>query len=167
VQSRAQGWDLWLLPLDGDRQPVPYLQTPANEMLGQFSPDGRWMAYASDESGRRQVYVQAIPANGDKRQISTTGGGQPRWRRDGHELFYVADDQTLMAVPVKTDVTFEMDTPRPLFQLDPISVRTVFAYQPASDGRRFLVTTPVGGTTPPITVVLNWQEELKRLVPTR
>jgi len=123
-----------------------YLQTPANETLGQFSPDGRWMAYASDESGTKQIYVQPIPANGDKRQISTAGGNQPRWRRDGHELFYVANDLTLTAVPVKTGVTFDMDTPRPLFQIDPVNATgfATFAYQPTSDGQRFLVTAAVG-----------------------
>jgi eukaryotic-like serine/threonine-protein kinase len=163
MQSSARGWDLLLLPPEGDRRPVPYLQTPANETVGQFSPDGRWMAYASDESGTRQIYVQAIPANGDKRQISTAGGDQPRWRRDGHELFYIANNQTLMAAPVKTVGTFETDTPRPLFPIDPVNlVGSSFAYQPALDGQRFLVTTPVSRTTPPITVVLNWQAGLKK-----
>jgi len=119
------------------------------------------MAYASDESGTRQIYVQAIPANGHKRQISTAGGNQPRWRRDGHELFYVANDQTLMGVPVKTGVAFEMDTPRPLFQFDSVSLNG-FSYQPTSDGQQFLVTTSVDNTTPQITVVLNWQAGLKK-----
>jgi hypothetical protein len=91
------------------------------------------MAYASDESGTRQIYVQAIPADGDKRQISTAGGDQPRWRRDGHELFYIVNDQTLMAAPVKTVGTFETDTPRPLFQIDPVNL--VGFRVPASFGR--------------------------------
>jgi hypothetical protein len=89
------------------------------------------------------------------------GGNQPRWRRDGHELFHVANDQTLMAVPVKIGVTFETDAPRPLFQIDPVNLPG-FAYQPASDGERFLVTASVGGTAPAITVVLNFQAGLRK-----
>ena len=90
------------IALDGDHKPVPYLQTPFNEGDAQFSPDGRWMAYASNESGQPQVYVQAIPASGAKWQISPAGGAQPRWRRDGKELFYISTDQKLMAVSVKS-----------------------------------------------------------------
>ena len=102
---------MWLLPLDGDRKPVPYLQTPFNEVAGQFSPNGRWMAYASNESGQPQIYVQPIPASGVKRQISTAGGDQPRWRRDGTELFYVSANQKLMTVPVKPGAVFEIGFP--------------------------------------------------------
>ena len=89
------GDDLRLLPMEGDHKPVPYLQTPFNEGDAQFSPDGRWMAYASNESGQPQVYVQAIPASGAKWQISPAGGVQPRWRRDGKEMFYISPDQKL------------------------------------------------------------------------
>jgi hypothetical protein len=159
------GADLWLLPLDGDRKPIPYLQSPFNEATGQFSPDGRWMAYASNESGQPQIYVQAIPASGAKSQISTAGGDQPRWRRDGKELFYVSADQKLMAVPVKTGAVFEIGSPQPLFEIQPVypPLTGRFAYQPTADGQRFLVTAPVSGAaTPPITVVLNWQAGLKK-----
>ena len=165
MQSRGQavGSDLWLLPLEGDRKPVPYLQTPFSESDAQFSPDGRWMAYASNESGEPQIYVQGIPASGAKWQISTTGGNQPRWRRDGKELFYVSA-QKLMAAPVKTGTAFEAGSPQPLFEIQPVSTRfdNQATYQPTADGQRFLVTAPVGGAaTPPITVVLNWQATLK------
>ena len=168
MQSRGQtaGYDLWLLPLEGDNKPVPYLQTPFNEGDAQFSPDGRWMAYASNESGQPQIYVQAIPASGAKRQISPTGGDQPRWRRDGKELFYISADQKLMAVPVKTGTLFE-------YRFSAAAVRNParllfqsggrFDYQPTADGQRFLVTAPVAGAaTPPITVVLNWQAGLRK-----
>src|ERR1700674_4395035 len=85
--------DLWLLPMDGDRKPIPFLQSPANETRGQFSPDSRWMAYQSDESSRNEIYVQHVPPNGMKFQISSMGGTDPRWGRDGKELFYLAPDR--------------------------------------------------------------------------
>lgn len=163
--------DLWLLPLDGDRKPIPYLQSPSNEVLGSFSPNGRWMAYVSDESGPLQVYVQTIPPSGDQWQVSTAGGTGPRWRRDGRELFYVAPDQKLMAVPVKSGWAasgpFEVGTPQPLFGdmlLVGFGPNRVF-YQPTADGQRFMVIARSGGeafTTPPITVVTNWQATLKK-----
>jgi serine/threonine protein kinase len=159
------GNDIWLLPMEGDHKPVPYLQTPFNEGDAQLSPDGRWMAYASNESGQPQVYVQAIPASGAKWQISPAGGVQPRWRRDGKELFYISTDQKLMAVPVKSGDGFEAGASQPLFELDPIfpAMMGRFAYQPAADGLRFLVLELVGGSTaPPIDVVLNWQVALKK-----
>ncbi len=159
------GNDIWLLPLEGDHKPVSYLQTPFNEGDAQLSPDGHWMAYASNESGQPQVYVQAIPASGAKWQISPAGGVQPRWRRDGKELFYISTDQKLMAVPLKGGNGFEAGAPQPLFELDPLfpSMMGRFAYQPTADGQRFLVLELVGGSTaPPVNVVLNWQAGLKK-----
>lgn len=104
------GRDLWVLTA-GDRKPFPYLNTPFNERQGQFSPGPasgpRWIAYTSDESGQSQIYVQSFPAGAGKFQISAGGGNQPRWRRDGKELFYIAADGKLMAVEVKTAPTFE------------------------------------------------------------
>jgi serine/threonine protein kinase/Tol biopolymer transport system component len=159
------GTSLWLLPLEGDHKPVSYLQTPFNEAAAQFSPDGKWIAYASNESGQPQVYVQAIPAGGAKWQISPAGGDQPRWRRDGKELFYISADQKLMAVPVKSGPGFEAGAPQPLFELDPIFPPLLgrFAYQPTADGKRFLVLSTAGGTAaPPINLVVNWQAGLKK-----
>jgi len=159
------GYGLWLLPMEGDHKPVSYLQTPFIETEAQFSPDGKWMAYASNESGQPQVYVQAIPASGAKWQISPAGGGQPRWRRDGKELFYISADQKLMAVPVKSGAGFEAGAPQPLFELDPVfpPLGGRFAYQPTADGKRFLVLSTAGGTAaPPINLVVNWQAGLKK-----
>jgi Tol biopolymer transport system component len=79
--------DLWLLPLFGDQKPTPFIQTEFNESQGRFSPDGRWVAYISNESGPFQIYVQSFPSSGGKWQVSTNGGAQPQWRRDGKELF--------------------------------------------------------------------------------
>jgi eukaryotic-like serine/threonine-protein kinase len=164
-------YDLLLLPLQGDHKPIPYLQTPFNEVHAQFSPDGRWMAYVSDESGQPEVYVQRIPASGGKWQISAGGGNYPRWRRDGKELFYIAGDQKLMALPVKTVGApagpFEVGSPQPLFGVEPIgtSINSSFPYQPAADGQRFLVNAPAGGEAAgatPITLVLNWQAGLRK-----
>src|SRR5205085_8887367 len=94
-QLKTTGDDIFLFSLDGRRR-IPYLQTRFNETDAQVSPDGRWMVYTSDESGQVQVYVQGIPATGSKWQISTAGGRQARWRRDGKELFYIGADQILM-----------------------------------------------------------------------
>jgi len=154
--------DLWLLPLNGDRKPVPYLQTPFDELNARFSPDGRWMAYQSNESGRFQIYLQTVPPSGAKYQISSSGGAVPQWRRDGKELFYVAADQKLMAVPVKLGTTVEAGTPQPLFPVFPVGA-SFFSYVPMRDGQRFLVNVPAGGeaaVAPPITVVTNWQRGL-------
>ena len=159
--------DLWLLPLSGDRKPVPYLQTTFDESAARFSPDGRWMAYQSNESGQFQVYVQTVPMSGAKYQISTSGGTAPHWRRDGKELFYVSDDRKLMAVPVKLGATVEPGTPQPLFAIFPLRLgtRDIFAYEPMRDGQRFLVNVPAGGEaaiSPPFTVVTNWQAAFKK-----
>ena len=147
--------DLWKLSMS-DREAVPFLKTPFNEMHAQVSPDGRWIAYASDESGTWAVYVQSFPDGGAKRTISIDGGAEPYWRRDGRELFYLAPDGTLMAVPVKGDDTFTAGRPVPLFQAripaDIITFRNHYA--PASDGQRFLVDA--ADDHEPINVVVNW-----------
>jgi Tol biopolymer transport system component len=157
--------DLWLLPMYGDHKPTPYLQSRFGEYNAQFSPDGRWMAYTSDESGREEVYVQPVPATGAKWPISTAGGSRARWRRDGKELFYIAADQRLMSVPVKSSATFEVGIPQPLFQTSILSVIQPyqFFYTPSPDGQKFLMNVPGGGAAQsPITVVLNWQAGLKK-----
>jgi Tol biopolymer transport system component len=144
------------------RQPVPFLHADFNESQGQFSPDGRWIAYVSDESGSQQVYVQSFPTLGGQRQISTEGGTQPRWRRDGKELFYLAPDRKLMAVPVKTGATFESDAPRALFQTALNVTELRQSYAVSADGQRFLLNAPLETESPPMTVVLNWTGLLKR-----
>jgi Tol biopolymer transport system component len=159
-------FDLWVLPLAGERKPYPFLQTEFNETHSQFSPDGRFVAYASDESGRAEVYVQSFPASGGKWQISTGGGDQPQWRRDGRELFYVAPDKTLMAVPISAGDSFERGSPAALFATHvPTGSLTGDRNQlvAAADGQRFLVNNLVNeGNTQPITLVLNWAANLKR-----
>jgi Tol biopolymer transport system component len=152
--------DLWLLPMAGPFKPIPYLRTPYDEIGARFSPDGKWMAYTSNESGQNQVYVQAVPVSGAKWQISTTGGADAHWRSDGKELFYASADGKLMSVPIKLGSSVEPATPQALF-----SYAGTTAYAPSHDGQRFLVNVPAGGegaTVPPLTVITNWQAELKK-----
>jgi Tol biopolymer transport system component len=154
--------DVWVLPLFGDRKPFALIATEFNEWQSQFSPDGKWIAYASDESGTSQVYVQAFPMQSGKVTVSTAGGTQPRWRRDGKELFYLAPDRKLMAVTViKAGATFEVESPRVLFQttLDPAAFRQ--AYAVSADGNRFLLNAQIDRVPQPLTVILNWPALLK------
>jgi Tol biopolymer transport system component len=161
-QDPKTGTDLWVLPLFGDRKPVPFLRTEFNEGQGQFSPDGRWMAYSSNESGRREVYVQAFPNPGGKWQVSTDGGSFPRWRRDGKEIFYIAADRKLMAVSVQANSTFQAGQPQPLFE-PRVFGAPIIPYTVSADGKRFLVNTPTeGAESSPVTVILNWTAELKK-----
>ena len=110
--------DLWALPLVGERKPFPVLQTPFQVGAGQFSPDGRWVAYESNESGQVAIYVRPFPGPGGQWQVSNAGGTQPRWRSDGTELFYVTPDGRLMAVPIAAGAdgqALEAGAPMPLF----------------------------------------------------
>src|SRR5262249_12637138 len=109
-------WDVSILSLS-DRKVTPYLQGEFDEVAPMFSPDGRWVAYSSNESGRYEVYVQAFPGPGGKWQVSTTGGVSPVWRRDGKELYYLSVDQKLMSVSVKTGEAFETEAPKVLFPM--------------------------------------------------
>jgi Tol biopolymer transport system component/tRNA A-37 threonylcarbamoyl transferase component Bud32 len=156
------GRDLWIAPQSAERageeaKPFPYLQSPFNKQNGVFSPDGHWIAYVSDESGRDEVYVQAFPLTSEKKQISTGGGTDPAWRKDGSELFYLAADRNLMAVPVRVVGTdFQPGVGKALFPLPGNLTRR--AYAPAGNGQRFLISRPIGETAAvPVTVVLNWQ----------
>jgi eukaryotic-like serine/threonine-protein kinase len=150
--------DLWVIPLFGDRQPIPFLQTKFSERNGVFSPDGKWIAYQSDDSGSYQVWVQSFPA-GSKWQVSSEGGTWPRFRRDGKELFYLAANGKLMAVEVKANTSgLEFGAPKPLFD-----THTTDRYAVTADGQRFLFSTPVEeSVSAPITVILNWTAEAKR-----
>ena len=159
------GLDLLVLPMDGDHKPVPYLQTPFNEDYAKFSPNGRFIAYTSDESGRNEVYVQTFPSPGTKWQISVGGGAQPRWRRDGRELFYISPDRKLVAVDVKTDTSIlEVGTPKPLFQTRLSGYPGPRNnYDVSADGQRFLMINLLSDvSSTPITVVINWTADLQR-----
>ena len=157
------GGDIWVLPLLGDRAPIPFARTTFNEGHARFSPDGRWLAYASDESGRFEAYVQQFPGPGGKWQISTRGGFQPTWRADGRELYYIGTDGTLMAVTIAADAGFTAGVPSPLFNTRIASSQSMSQYTPAADGSRFLVITQEGATSiEPLSVVQHWNAEMKR-----
>ena len=161
------GQDIWVLRL-GDRKVQPFLRTPFNDANARFSPDGRWLTYTSDESGRYEIYVQPYPGPGGKWQISTEGGTEPMWNPNGRELFYRSGEK-MMAVDISTQPGFTAAKPRMLFEgryeLASVPVNN---YDVSSDGQRFLMvkSSESAGTAPTqINVVLNWFEELKRRVP--
>ena len=170
------GTDLFLLPLEGEHRSRPLLATPFDELNAEVSPNGQWLAYESNESGRNEIHVRPFPnVDADKQQVSTNGGTQPLWARNGQELFYESMG-TLMRVPVKTGATFERGTPEKVFDLTylvpQIRGPSGRMYDVSADGQRFLMIKEISGADerPPsarIILVQNWFEELKRLVPTK
>ena len=155
--------DIWVLPLSGERQPRPLLTSPVDEWLGQLSPDGKWMAYTSNESGRYEVYVQSFPPSGAKWQVSLHGGLHPRWRPDGKELFYVGTNQKLTAVAVDLTSQFSQGATQELFDLSIQNIFTVRApYVVSRDGQRFLLADTRTDAIPPVHVVLHWASRLRR-----
>jgi serine/threonine protein kinase len=153
-------WDIWALRIDGDRQPFPVVRTKYEERDAQFSPDGKWIAYQSNESGRFEIYVQPFPGPGEKSPVSSNGGAQVRWRRDGKELFYIALDGRLVAVPfASTSEVVETGSPTPLFPAHVGAVQDISLpnYIVSPDGQRFLIDTVKEESASPITVVLNWR----------
>jgi serine/threonine protein kinase/Tol biopolymer transport system component len=162
------GIDLWALPLEGEREPFPFVKTNFESDNGQFSPNGRGVAYQCNESGRVEVYVQPFPDPGGKWMISTGGGIAPRWRRDGKELFYIAPDGKLMAVTIRdTGQTLKAGAPVALFQTRIVfggtTVRQKHQYAVAPTGRRFLINISADESKVlPITVVTNWPNTLKQ-----
>jgi Tol biopolymer transport system component len=154
--SPKTGDDLWILPLDGDRKPVPYLNSRFNENNGAISPDGRWLAYTSDETGRNEVYVQPFPTPGAKSQVSTDGGDGARWSRDGRQLFFATVDGKIMGSDIQAGAEFQASVPRILFRLPHDFVDFGLS------GERGLCLMPVGAQKPAtLTVVQNWAAELK------
>jgi len=165
--------DLWVLPLAGDGTPsgtaTPFANTAFSESQGRFSPDTHWIAYASDESGRSEIYIQPFPAppsGGSKTPISRDGGSQPRWRRDGKELFYSSPDGKLIAVDVTEGPIFKAGAPKTLFQLPVAQIGhneggvQVLGWDIAPDGKRLLIDTATTSSES-VTVALNWPAELK------
>ena len=158
-------YDLWVLPLSDGGRPFPFLQTPFDERAGTVSPNGRWIAYVSNELGRDEIYVRPFPQGAGKWQVSTAGGTQPRWRSNGSELFYLADDRKLMAVEVKTETAaFVSGTPNGLFGTH-LGIRDTPGnyYAVAGDGQRFLLNNVVeeAGSSP-VTVLMNWTAVRKK-----
>jgi roadblock/LC7 domain-containing protein len=160
------GFDIWALPLNGDRKPFPIVQTKANERLAQFSPDGKWIAYESDESGRYEIYIQPFSAldgkAGGKVPVSDKGGGQVRWQRDGKAVFYIALNDRLMAVPLRfasNGQVVEPGAPVPLFITHVGGALQAFPryqYSVSDDGRFLMLVEREDAAPSPITVLLNW-----------
>jgi eukaryotic-like serine/threonine-protein kinase len=159
--------DIWALPLAGKSEPYPVVRTTADEQYGTLSPDRRWLAYISNATGRYEVYVESFPATGLKRQVSTQGGFEPHWRRDGTELFYLASNQMLMAVGVKSNQTTLEDAPAKTLFATRIKWMEIQAaahhYAAAPDGQRFLISSATDeARSVPVTIVLNWSAPLKK-----
>ena len=156
------GFDIWTVDLVEDRTTTPYVQTEFNEQAPSFSPDGRWIAYQSDATGRDEIYIGPFPASTHQWQVSAEGGVEPRWSTDGRELFY-RNGRKLMAVDVQTGTEPILGKPIVLFET---SEGIGNAFDVAPDGQRFVM---IDATTDPLpshlNLVLHWDEELKRLVP--
>jgi Tol biopolymer transport system component len=161
------GEDILLLELGGERQVRPYLRTPSDESEASFSPNGRWVAYTSDETGRHEVYVQPFPGPGGKWQISTEGGAEPLWAPNGQELFY-RNGEKMMAVAVETETGFTADKARVLFEGRYVSRGPLGLpqYCISSDSQRFLMIQEEEQMAPTqLHAVVNWFDELERLAP--
>jgi Tol biopolymer transport system component len=162
--------DIWLLPLQGDKKPIPFLVTEFKEGVARFSPDGHWVAYASDETGQLEIYVRSFAMNaagtavetGGKWKISNESGFDSRWRADGRELYYRALDGKVMAVEISTKPEFRPGKPQPLGFSAATGTSSGFMWDSAADGRRFLVAAPKSNRQEPYTVILNWQAALKK-----
>jgi serine/threonine protein kinase len=169
------GHDLWIAPQapnakddgKGDRQPFVYLNTQFDEQEGRFSPDARWVAYTSNESGVSEIYIQSFPLSSTKVPISTGGGSEPQWSEDGTELFYLRADRTLMAVPINHTPAdlLKAGLPTPLFRVPPVldTGITARSYAVGKDGKRFLIANADStANAVPLTVVLNWRASVKK-----
>jgi Tol biopolymer transport system component len=159
------GLHLWVLPMTG-AAPYRFVDGARADVEGQFSPDCRWVAYSSNESGRWEVYVARFPRKEGKYQISTNGGQQPRWRQDGKELFFLSRDRDLMGVSVKVGERFEFTAPKALFVTqahEPITGEEFFTYDASADGQSFLINVNAEqNNPPPVDIILNWASQLTK-----
>jgi Tol biopolymer transport system component len=158
--TKFQVWVVPLFPAGGERKPFPYLQSEFNERWARLSPNGQWLAYASDESKRYEIYVQTFPTPGGKWQVSTQGGTRPVWSRDGKELYFIGPDRKLMAVEIKGGIQFEAAVPKPLFDVRFPGGNSWFAV--SKDGRFLIPVSTEQSASAPMTVVVNWQAGLKK-----
>jgi len=164
VQQIGQrtGWDVWAVPLEGGHDPFAVVETPANEVGGALSPDGRWLAYASNESGRPEVYVRSFGGRGGPWRISQGGGASPHWRDDGREISYLkfgaGRQGTFMTVEVIAGSPLQFGPPRPLFGAESVDDPVMLGFEVVPDGQRFLVNVPTEqAVTSPIILVTNWR----------
>jgi eukaryotic-like serine/threonine-protein kinase len=165
VRTGATIGKVWVLPMTGERKPYPFMTTKDSQIPAEVSPDGRWLAYVSDETGRRETYVTSFPGGAGKWQVSTEGGEHPRWRADGKERFFLTGDKFMAAEVVTTGAQFDAGAVRSLFdvRVPAPALGTRSTYAVARDGQRFLINTwdPKAALTP-ITLVVNWTAGVKR-----
>jgi serine/threonine protein kinase/Tol biopolymer transport system component len=154
-RSATTASDLWILPLGGERKPYPFRRTPFSEGNGMFSPDGRWVAYTSDELGQSEVFIAPFPDAGTRYRISTAGGFTPQWRNDGKEIFYAADGKIMSAPLTLRGDSIGDGLVNPLFDL-PASVSASYSWDVTADGQRFLVKEPADESTASLTLLVNW-----------
>jgi Tol biopolymer transport system component len=165
TSGEGDGFDLWALPLFGDRKPFPFLSGPGDQLYAQFSPDGRWVSYVSTETGRSEIYVAPFPATGAKWQITSTGGSYPRWRRDGKAIFYmvIGSSRVLEAQVNGSGPTFEVGESKVLFDAENMSPNIASSqYDVTSDGQRFIIITTGDQESFSLTLVQNWMSQLKK-----
>ena len=161
VKGNTQN-DIWTLPMSGERKPVPFLQTGANETSAQFSPNGQWVAYVSDESGTNQVYIAPFPNPVGKWQVSRSGGTEPRWRGDGKEIFFLSPENKLMAAAVNASGSnLQIGNAETLFEIHPANPPG-YHYDVTKNGKRFLVDSIKEGNFQPLALIINWTADLKR-----
>ena len=153
-------FQVWALPMTSDKKPFPLVNQKFQSIRAKFSPDGRWFAYASSESGRNEIYVQTFPPTGGKSQLSVNGGEYVYWRRDGKELIFGTADRKIMAVDVKLGTSFEPGVPRQLFEIPQTMAGVRFAI--SSDAQRFLIPLFSETNRPTLTTVLNWTADIKK-----
>jgi Tol biopolymer transport system component len=159
----TRGLDVWALPLQGERKQFEVVRTDFNERLPQFSPNGKWVAYQSDKTGRFEIYVRPVPASGGDLLVSVNGGVQARWSADNKELFYIGPDDRLMAVPIRfasNGESIDHGTPQALFSTDigASAFNNRHQYMVSPDGRSFIMNSVLKhGSEPPIMVILNWK----------
>jgi len=164
--------DIWILPVENGKAGMPFafLHSEFNEDFGQLSPDNSWMAYTSDESGRREVYVRRFPSGDDPKRISINGGEEPRWQRDGKELYFVGADGKIMAVAMKIGTgskpALEASASQALFAAPPLAHynNNAYDYDVTPDGKQFVLATSVDrpGASPPLNMIVNWAAALKK-----
>jgi len=166
VANANTQFDIWILDLDGDRKQQPFLKTEYRESNPTFSPDGRWLAYVSDESGRQEIYLLQYPDSGSKKQVSAEGGINPVWSRDGRELYYI-NGNSMMVVPVMPEPGFSIGAPERLFEGPYVTGGNLWTNYDVSDDERFMMIKKSDDAEVQLICVHNWFEELKRLAPTR
>ena len=155
--------DVYVAPLTGEHTPKVVIESPFPDVEPQISPDSRWIAYASTETGRNEIYVQPFPPTGKRWPVSSRGGRQPMWRADGKELFFLADDAKFYVVDVRDKPDeFDFGTPRFLFDMRTNAFNARYNYIPSRDGQRFLVNSLVESDSAPINIIANWQRAVSR-----